>query len=380
MYAHAATFVSAAASFVSAAAAFEKRRHAPRRQPGSAGRGWSAAGGAAQLHPCEWSAPSAARARHARPGARRTSTPGRYSSTRRCQAACRAPPVLLVCSPGTYCSRVLRGQDARGLEPEGPRLRGDIFLQGAVRWRAVHRLCCWYVVLVPTAVECCAGKTRAAWSPRDLDSGEIFFYKALSGGVPCTACAAAECCAGKTRAAWSPKDLDSGEIFFYKALSGGVPCTACAAESCKGVQCGAGRRCAVRDGRARCVCAATCRRAGPVCGSDGKTYKSLCRLRRRSCRRPAKHLTLDYPGPCRGKFRRTGDPYRRAGPICGAMGRQTYKSLCRLRRTSCRRPAKHDTLDYPGPCREQELFQKEFYIQHEISSQSQMIFKHGDVL
>lgn len=39
--------------------------------------------------------------------------------------------------------------------------------------------------------ECCAGASRApaAWSPRDLDSGEIFFYKALSGGVPCVACA-----------------------------------------------------------------------------------------------------------------------------------------------------------------------------------------------
>lgn len=39
--------------------------------------------------------------------------------------------------------------------------------------------------------ECCSGGARApaAWSPRDLDSGEIFFYKALSGGVPCTACA-----------------------------------------------------------------------------------------------------------------------------------------------------------------------------------------------
>ncbi|KOB75369.1 putative follistatin [Operophtera brumata] len=198
----------------------------------------------------------------------------------------------------------------------------------------------------------CAGGARApaAWSPRNLDSGEIFFYKALSGGVPCTACAGTTLCmqniirylgrrcAGGARApaAWSPRDLDSGEIFFYKALSGGMPCTACAGTtlcmhniirylgrrcaggarapaawsprdldrgeiffykalsggSCAGVSCSPGRRCVVRGGRARCVCAAACRRVGAVCGSDGKTYPSLCRLRRKACRRPAKHLKL----------------------------------------------------------------------------------------
>lgn len=71
-------------------------------------------------------------------------------------------------------------------------------------------------------------------------------------------------------------------------------------ESCADVSCAPGRRCVVRGGRARCVCAAACRRVGAVCGSDGKTYTSLCRLRRRACRRPAKHLVLDYPGPCQG--------------------------------------------------------------------------------
>ncbi|KAF9795632.1 hypothetical protein SFRURICE_010804, partial [Spodoptera frugiperda] len=129
-------------------------------------------------------------------------------------------------------------------------------------------------------------------------------WTGMDRGGRCSSVAAlrvgrAECCAGASRApaAWSPRDLDSGEIFFYKALSGGVPCVACA-ESCAGVSCGSGRRCVVRGGRARCVCAAACRRVGAVCGSDGRTYPSLCRLRRRACRRPAKHLVLDYPGPC----------------------------------------------------------------------------------
>ncbi|KAG6449690.1 hypothetical protein O3G_MSEX006169 [Manduca sexta] len=180
----------------------------------------------------------------------------------------------------------------------------------------------------------------------------------------------AECCAGASRspAAWSPKDLDSGEIFFYKALSGGVPCTACA-ESCAGVSCGAGRRCVVRGGRARCVCAAACRRVGAVCGSDGKTYVSLCRLRRRACRRPAKHLVLDYPGPCQDTCEgvRCGGDKRcildaefgahcvRCGacsvagtPVCAVDG-NTYAGACALRRAACER-GRALPLAYKGRC------------------------------
>lgn len=40
----------------------------------------------------------------------------------------------------------------------------------------------------------------------------------------------ADCCAKHSPAAWSPEDLDSGQIFFYKSLSRGVPCNACAGE------------------------------------------------------------------------------------------------------------------------------------------------------
>ncbi|XP_039758994.1 follistatin-A [Pararge aegeria] len=201
-------------------------------------------------------------------------------------------------------------------------------------------------------------------------------WSGMERGGRCSSVAAlrvgrAECCAGGARApaAWSPRDLDSGEIFFYKALSGGVPCTACA-ESCAGVSCGAGRRCVVRGGRARCVCAATCRRAGPVCGSDGKTYRSLCRLRRRACRRPAKHLSLDYPGPCRvgscegvrcgGEKRcvldaelgahcvRCGACSVAGAPVCAVDGR-TYAGACALRKAACER-GKALPLAYKGSC------------------------------
>ncbi|XP_075980949.1 follistatin [Anticarsia gemmatalis] len=180
-----------------------------------------------------------------------------------------------------------------------------------------------------------------------------------------------ECCASASRApaAWSPRDLDSGEIFFYKALSGGVPCVACA-ESCAGVSCGSGRRCVVRGGRARCVCAAACRRVGAVCGSDGRTYPSLCRLRRRACRRPAKHLVLDYPGPCQegscegvrcgGDKRcvldaelgahcvRCGACGVAGAPVCAVDGR-TYAGACALRRAACER-GRALPLAYRGPC------------------------------
>ncbi|XP_026320851.1 follistatin-A [Hyposmocoma kahamanoa] len=180
-----------------------------------------------------------------------------------------------------------------------------------------------------------------------------------------------DCCAGAKNSpvAWSPADLDNGQIFFYKALSGGVPCNACA-ESCASMPCGSGRRCVVRGGRAKCVCAAACRRAGPVCGSDGKTYRSLCRLRRRACRRPAKHLSLDYPGPCRvgscegvrcgGDKRcvldaelgahcvRCGACSVAGAPVCAVDGR-TYAGICALRRAACER-GKALPLAYRGPC------------------------------
>lgn len=59
----------------------------------------------------------------------------------------------------------------------------------------------------------------------------------------------------------------------------------------------------MRHGLPQCVCAPQCggaagARPGPVCGTDGQTYKSLCRLRKRACRRRNKHLTVDYYGQC----------------------------------------------------------------------------------
>ncbi|XP_047000743.1 follistatin-A, partial [Schistocerca americana] len=179
-----------------------------------------------------------------------------------------------------------------------------------------------------------------------------------------------ECCTSSSVAtAWSEEDLDAGTLFFWRVLGGGVPCTACK-ESCAGVQCGEGRRCVLRRGAPRCVCAADCkahaRLRGPVCGTDGRSYTSVCRLRRRACRRKVPALAVDYPGKCQSSCERvqcgagrhclldqnlrphcvrcaqrcpsaaaaaaSAQPASRQ--VCGADG-VTYPSACHLREAAC---------------------------------------------
>ncbi|XP_046399042.1 follistatin-A isoform X2 [Ischnura elegans] len=115
-----------------------------------------------------------------------------------------------------------------------------------------------------------------------------------------------DCCAGGgATTAWSAKELDPGSLFFWRALGGGVPCQACR-ETCTGVKCGEGKRCIIRKGRPKCACALDCRHGkgshkgqrGPVCGSDGRSYSSVCRLRKRSCRKKSSDLTIAYYGHC----------------------------------------------------------------------------------
>ncbi|PNF28848.1 hypothetical protein B7P43_G04419 [Cryptotermes secundus] len=110
-----------------------------------------------------------------------------------------------------------------------------------------------------------------------------------------------ECCASDHVAtAWSSEDLDAGTLFFWRVLGGGVPCYACK-ESCSGVECGEGKKCVVRRGRPKCVCSPDCRKSrhkGPVCGTDGRSYRSICRLRKRACRRKSSTLAVAYYGHC----------------------------------------------------------------------------------
>ncbi|XP_066996905.1 follistatin isoform X2 [Anabrus simplex] len=161
--------------------------------------------------------------------------------------------------------------------------------------------------------------------------------------------------------------MDPGTLFFWRVLGGGVPCYACK-ESCTGVQCGEGRKCVVRRGQPKCVCSPDCRKnrhKGPVCGSDGRTYRTVCRLRKRACRRKSSTLSVAYDGHCQkaatcgsvqcrerqscliephsGAPRCVTCSYRcpkavarrdMGGPICGTNN-LTYDSWCHMLKDAC---------------------------------------------
>ncbi|GLV43487.1 Follistatin [Carabus blaptoides fortunei] len=188
-----------------------------------------------------------------------------------------------------------------------------------------------------------------------------------------------ECCATNSVAtAWSSEDLDAGALFFWRVLGGGVPCYTCK-ESCSGVQCGSGKKCVVRDGRPKCVCSPDCRAKsrhpqGPVCGTDGRSYRTVCRLRKRACRRKSSTLAIAYYGQCQSSCDKIRCPAgkhclvdqnlkphcvrcsrRCPAPVpgkhvCGADG-ATFSSACHLREAACRK-GKAIPFAYKGRCKQ----------------------------
>ncbi|XP_069691213.1 follistatin [Periplaneta americana] len=186
-----------------------------------------------------------------------------------------------------------------------------------------------------------------------------------------------ECCASESvSTAWSSEDMDAGTLFFWRVLGGGVPCYACK-ESCAGVDCGEGKKCEVRRGRPKCVCSPDCRKSrhkGPVCGTDGRSYRSVCRLRKRACRRDMK-LAVAYYGHCQSSCDRIRCPAgkhclldqnlsphcvkcaQRCPPrpaasrqVCGTDG-VTYQSACHLQEAACHK-GKAIPVAYKGRCKQ----------------------------
>ncbi|CAN0089022.1 follistatin-A-like isoform X1 [Lampetra fluviatilis] len=175
-----------------------------------------------------------------------------------------------------------------------------------------------------------------------------------------------ECCrASGPGAGFTAGDPSSATLFRWLALTGGAPnCTPCR-ESCEGVECAPGKRCRMnRRNRPRCVCAPDCREAhrGPVCGSDGRSYRDECAVLRARCRAQPS-LSVQYNGSCRKTCEGVPCPAgmecvldqlngahcvrcgqspcgataissSSGGPLCGRNG-VTYASACHLRRATC---------------------------------------------
>lgn len=168
---------------------------------------------------------------------------------------------------------------------------------------------------------------------------------------------------------WVEQSLDRGRLFYYTYFAGGVPgCKPCHG-SCETLRCGANERCRMRgSGHPRCVCAPNCTAGalngshkGPVCATDGRTYRSHCMLLRAKCKQPYSTVTVSYLGECQVqscanvKCTREGErcivdqynmphcvmcpgqcPTKGVTPACGSDGRTYETGICGIAQENCR--------------------------------------------